>query len=150
MRLMIIGPTGAGKTTLSHALSGGNGKAQKTQMIDFVGNFIDTPGEYLEIPRFYKALFVTAQQADIIIMVIPADKCGIYLPDGIAQSFPRPVVGVINKTDLAGADMSAALAMLKKTGVKEPYYPVSARTGEGIIPLKFYLESLTNKLIKKI
>jgi len=147
MRIMFIGPSGAGKTTLSYALSGGGGKASKTQMIGFAGDFIDTPGEYLEIPRFYKALFVTAQQADIVIMVIPADKCGVYLPDGIAQSFPRPVVGVVNKIDLVGANLSWAEAVLEKVGVKKPYYAVSARTGEGLSSLKLYIRSLGHKSI---
>lgn len=145
MRLMIVGPSGAGKTTLSRALTGDNGKVQKTQMINFVGNFIDTPGEYLEIPRFYRALFVTAQQADIVIMAIPADKCGAYLPEGLAQAFPRPVIGVINKIDLAGADIHAAAGVLNKTGVKEPYFYISASTGLGISRLKFYLKTLDPK-----
>ncbi|MEL7565344.1 MAG: EutP/PduV family microcompartment system protein [Dehalobacterium sp.] len=145
MRLMIIGPSGAGKTTLSRALTGSKGKVQKTQMIDFVDRYIDTPGEYLEIPRFYKALFVTSQQADIVIMVVPADKYRIYIPEGLAQAFPRPVIGVINKIDLAGADIHAAAGVLNRTGVKEPYFHILASTGQGLSRLKSYLESLDPK-----
>ncbi|WP_214658948.1 EutP/PduV family microcompartment system protein [Candidatus Formimonas warabiya] len=136
---MLIGPTGAGKTTLSHALTGSTDQARKTQMIHFVGDFMDTPGEYLEIPRFYRALLVSAQQADRILLVVAADKPELQLPHGFAQAFSRPVIGVINKIDRVGCDLPSAYTILGETGVKEPYFPVSAATGQGLTGLKIYL-----------
>jgi len=47
---MLLGKTFCGKTTLIRALQQAPLGYKKTQAIDFLGDFVDTPGEYLEIP----------------------------------------------------------------------------------------------------
>jgi ethanolamine utilization protein EutP len=139
-KLMTIGPVGAGKTSLIHALSWEPGRTpQKTQSICFHATAIDTPGEYCQIPRFYPALLITAMEAAALLIIQDATRCMFSLPPGFAGMFARPVVGVITKMDLPGADAARAKACLKQAGVKEPIFCVSARTGEGLFELKHYL-----------
>ncbi|NPV69158.1 MAG: ethanolamine utilization protein EutP [Firmicutes bacterium] len=141
MRYLVVGPRGAGKTTLIRALVGCGGKAAKTQMIECTGAALDTPGEYLELPRFYRALLVTAQQADVVLWVTAAAGPHFRPPPGFASSFCRPVLGVITKTDVPGASLKAASEELALAGVEEPYFTVSALTGYGLAALAANLES---------
>lgn len=137
--IMIIGPVGAGKTSLMNAINQNCLKTEKTQSICFDGGMIDTPGEYAQIPRFYGALMVTATQAKLVIMVQDSTNFRISLPPGFAGMFPRPVIGVITKIDVAGSDHVKAQHYLKQAGVKEPYFFVSAKSGAGIAQLTNYL-----------
>ena len=52
-KVLLIGGIGAGKTSLKQKLMNEHLSYRKTQMLDFSQLFIDCPGEYLEIPRFY-------------------------------------------------------------------------------------------------
>ena len=47
-RMMLIGPSQCGKTSLTQCLRGENIHYQKTQAIVWSQTTIDTPGEYLE------------------------------------------------------------------------------------------------------
>ncbi|HAV9584953.1 TPA: propanediol utilization protein PduV, partial [Escherichia coli] len=47
-RMMLIGPSQCGKTSLTQCLRGENIHYQKTQAIVWSPTTIDTPGEYLE------------------------------------------------------------------------------------------------------
>lgn len=145
MRFLVVGPRGAGKSTLIRALTGCGGKVGKTQMIECLGEALDTPGEYLELPRFYRALLVTAQEADVVLWVAAASGPRFCPPPGLASSFCRPVLGVITKMDVPGADAEAAREELRQAGVKEPYFLVSAYTGSGLAALaaKLKLPSAT-------
>lgn len=111
-------------------------------MIEFVGNFIDTPGVYLEYPRFYEALVVCSQQADYVLMVIAANQRGIPIPPGFAHAFFRPVIGVINKIDLVDANIQYAGKVLVQADIKQPYYRISTATGEGLGELKARLDHI--------
>ena len=44
MKIMLIGPSAAGKTTLIQRLIDEEIKYDKTQAVEYIGNFIDTPG----------------------------------------------------------------------------------------------------------
>ena len=48
MKIMLIGPSAAGKTTLIQRLIDEEIKYDKTQAVEYIGNFIDTPGEYMQ------------------------------------------------------------------------------------------------------
>lgn len=142
MRFLVVGPRGAGKSTLIRALEGHSQPVGKTQMIECRGGAIDTPGEYLELPRFYSALLVTAQQADVVLWVAAAGGPRFRPPPGLAASFCRTVIGVITKIDLPGASCEAAAQELEAAGVKKPYYAVSAHTGVGLAALSAGLQGL--------
>lgn len=138
-KVMAVGPVGAGKTSLICALQKDQRKTEKTQSICFYDGAIDTPGEYSQIPRFYSALLVTAVEAAAVLMVQDATDCKMSLPPGFAGMFSRPVVGVVTKMDRPGADAKRAAACLRQAGVNDPYFFVSAYTGEGLDALVQYI-----------
>ena len=135
-KVMLVGPVGAGKTSLIQAMQQTNKKAEKTQSILFTDDAIDTPGEYAQIPRFYSALMVTATQADAVVIVQDAGDLKINMPPGFAGMFARKVVGVVTKVDKADIDKEKAKKNLLQTGVREPVFFVSAHTGEGLDELR--------------
>ncbi|WP_325535763.1 EutP/PduV family microcompartment system protein [Sporomusa sp.] len=137
--IMLVGPVGAGKTSLINVLNKSCRKAEKTSSICFSDGAIDTPGEYAQIPRFYSALAVTATNAEIVLMVQDATDFRIALPPGFAAMFPRPVVGVVTKIDAPGANQEDAKLRLFQAGIKEPFFCVSAYTGAGLAELTDYL-----------
>lgn len=141
-KVMLVGPVGAGKTSLIQAMQQTNKKAEKTVSILFSDGAIDTPGEYAQIPRFYSALMVTATQADAVVIVQDAGDPKIAMPPGFAGMFARPVVGVVTKVDKEGIDKEKSEQILLQTGVRKPIFFVSAHTGEGLNELREYLESL--------
>lgn len=100
-KVMLIGKTGCGKTTLAQRLLGEAVRYQKTQTVSLRGSCIlDTPGEYLEQRGMYKALIVTAADADLILFLQDAADPECAFSPGMASLFPKPVVGVITKCDL--------------------------------------------------
>jgi len=135
---MLVGPVGAGKTSLIHALHKDPKQAQKTQSIIFSDGAIDTPGEYAQIPRFYSALMVTAMEASVVVIVQDATDLKVNLPPGFAMMFSRPVIGVVTKIDVPGIDRVKLKSRLLQIGVKEPIFFISAHTGEGLDELAEY------------
>lgn len=138
-RIMLLGPVRAGKTTLLQALLQADGKAEKTQSIQFYDGGIDTPGEYSQMPRYYSALQVTAMGASHILIIQDASDTKISLPPGFARMFSKPVAGVVTKIDLPNADRQRACQRLKQAGVKQPVFYVSAHSGEGLEDLIEFL-----------
>ncbi|ECG4408346.1 propanediol utilization protein PduV, partial [Salmonella enterica] len=68
-RLMFIGPSQCGKTSLTQSLRGEALHYKKTQAIEWSPMAIDTPGEYLENRCLYSALLTSACEADVIALV---------------------------------------------------------------------------------
>lgn len=62
-KIILMGNSFCGKTTLCQRLAGKQLVYKKTQAIEVVASAIDTPGEYLENRGMYKALVVTAVEA---------------------------------------------------------------------------------------
>lgn len=102
-KIMMIGKIGCGKTTLSQRLLGEEVSYKKTQALEVLGqDILDTPGEYLEQRQFYKALVVTAVEADVILLLASAiDEQTAFSPRMSTMFSDKPVVGVITKVDLA-------------------------------------------------
>lgn len=100
-KAIFIGITGCGKTTLCQKLNMMNIEYKKTQAVEFYDKSIDTPGEYIENRFYYKALIVTAAEADVIALVYDCTNEENYLPPGFGSMFSKDVIGVITKIDLA-------------------------------------------------
>ena len=74
-RIILIGRSTAGKTTLCQRINNEELRYYKTQTVQVINqNMIDTPGEYLERRGFRGALVVTSADADIILMVQDATE----------------------------------------------------------------------------
>ncbi|MGB3977478.1 MAG: EutP/PduV family microcompartment system protein, partial [Tepidanaerobacteraceae bacterium] len=97
-KIMLIGASGAGKTSLIKAITG-TGEAKKTQALTFQNGFIDIPGEYMDIPRLNYAVTTTAMDADAIFVVQDATRQEPTTPPGFATMFNVPIFGIITKID---------------------------------------------------
>lgn len=143
-RIMIIGPTGSGKTTLCHKINGYDGPLRKTQDMIFGTHTIDVPGSYLENPWMYKHLIAAAQNgASQIVLIVDAVGKREDYSHGFAKVFSCPVIGVITKCGPEDECAKKCEEQLKKAGVEKPWFYISSKDDEvGIEKLKNYLFSL--------
>lgn len=139
-RFMIFGGAGAGKTTLLCALEErAVTHVLKTQMVDYSGWGIDTPGEFSEIGRLRRILVSTSFDAQLLIAVHDATRRRSSFPPNYFLTFPQETIGVVTKIDDPAADRENAVALLREAGVTGELFCVSALTGEGIAELRTYL-----------
>jgi ethanolamine utilization protein EutP len=141
-RFMLLGGVGAGKTTLIRTLEGAGRAARKTQMVEYAGWAIDTPGEYAERGGFRGHLAATAGDAQLLVAVQDAGRPASNFPPLYFTQFTRPVIGVVTKIDAPGADVGRATALLRAAGVRGEVFPVSAITGSGLSELRHCLLTL--------
>lgn len=128
-KLILMGRSGVGKTTLTQALKGEKAHYQKTQYIDYGDFLIDTPGEYAENHDLGAALCLYAYEADIVALLIAADEQYSLFPPNITCMVNREVIGIVTKCDKA--DPSRAENWLRLSGC-ETVYKVDSKTGKGI------------------
>jgi ethanolamine utilization protein EutP len=139
-RFMLIGGTGAGKTTLIRALEDKDPRQiRKTQMIDYSGWGIDIPGEFVEMGRLRRNLTVTSFDAQLLVAVQDATRSDVHFPPNYFLMFPQPTIGVITKLDAPAASIEQATTLLRQAGVTGEFFSVSAFTGLGISELRAYL-----------
>lgn len=139
-RIMIVGPTQAGKTTLAYLLNNTQGPLRKTQDVIYGKNTIDVPGSYIENPYMYRYLIATAQTASHILILVDQSRPVEVYPPGFAKTFTCPVIGVITKSDVVPENRKLCIQQLKRIGVKEPYYPISLSEYSGVETLKKLLQ----------
>ena len=141
-RIMLIGPSQCGKTSLTQSLNGEALHYQKTQAIVWSPGTIDTPGEYLENRCLYSALLASACEADIIALVLNADAPWSPFSPGFTGPMNKPVIGIVTKSDLAdssriscvenrliqaGAQKIFVTSALMKSGIDEMFVFLSAK-----------------------
>ncbi|MGE4509458.1 MAG: EutP/PduV family microcompartment system protein, partial [Eubacteriaceae bacterium] len=98
-RVALIGKIGSGKTTLKQRLSKDEIKYEKTQMITYYDDFIDTPGEFLELPFFSRQAINITLDAGLVILVSSCiDSQNSYSPNFVF-TYNIPTIGVITKID---------------------------------------------------
>ena len=137
-KIMFVGRSEAGKTTLKQALKGETITYHKTQYINHYDVIIDTPGEYAETKNLAGALAVYGCEADVIGLLMDATEPFSLYPPNICQSSNREIVGVVTKIDHPLADVEQATAWLKLAGCHK-VFPISSYTGEGITDILDYL-----------
>lgn len=135
-RIMVIGPSRCGKTTLVNELNNYKGELRRTQDMIYGKNTIDVPGSYIENSWMYKHIITAAQDASHVLILIDQSRCADVYPHGFAKSFRCPVIGVITKCDLMPENKMSCLRQLKTIGVSEPYFHISFSEGIGIEDLK--------------
>jgi ethanolamine utilization protein EutP len=134
---MLWGGVGAGKTTLLRALQHQeNNDVRKTQMVDYSGWGVDTPGEYCEMGDLRRHLVAASADARLILVVHDATRATTNFPPNYFRMFTQTVLGVVSKIDAAGADPQRATAILRQVGVQGEIYYVSAITGSGLSDLR--------------
>lgn len=140
-KIMLIGSSTCGKTTLCQRLNGLEIKYHKTQTIGVINNTIDTPGEYLENRQLYKGIIVTAADSDMILFLQDATDERFRFSPGQAAFFSVPVIGVVSKIDIAEKQQIDDAAELLELAGCEKIFFTSAVTGEGTRELLDYLEA---------
>ncbi|MBQ9156608.1 MAG: EutP/PduV family microcompartment system protein [Eubacterium sp.] len=131
MRIMLIGPSAAGKTTLIQRLRDKEIKYDKTQAVEYVGNFIDTPGEYMQQRGYWGSLTITSYDADIIGLVQDSTSEDCWFSGGVSTKFAKPVIGILTKIDSEDSNQKQGRSYLELAGCRD-IFPVSSYTGEGI------------------
>ena len=138
-RIILIGRSGAGKTTLIEALRGEELIYRKTQYINYESDFMDTPGEYAEGKELGGALAVYSYEADVVGLVIEATDDYSIFPPACAPVANRPVVGIVTKCDAHDARPELAAMRLRLSGC-DPIFYTSSRERQGIDEILDYLK----------
>jgi ethanolamine utilization protein EutP len=140
-RIMIIGPTACGKTTLVNALNEEDKPIRKTQNLIYGKNTIDVPGAYIENSWMYKYLISAMQDASHVLILVDQSKPAAVYSPGFAKVFRCPVIGVITKADVMPENEAKCVQQLKEIGAADSYFKISVQQDIGISALKEYLES---------
>ncbi len=143
-RIMLVGRSEAGKTTLTQALMGRDIKYEKTQYISYDDLIIDTPGEYMQTKELGSGLAVYSYESDIIGLLISATEPFSLYPPNITGQVNREVIGIVTKIDRPDANVEQAVNWLKLCGCKK-IFKVSSYTSEGIPELLEYLSKKQKK-----
>ncbi len=137
-KIILMGRSECGKTTLSQALRGEQLNYQKTQYMNYHDLLIDTPGEYAENKVLAGALALYAYEADVVGLLLSAtEQYSLYSPN-ITGLVNREVIGIVTQVDRPEADPLRAEQWLRLAGCEKVFF-VSAFTGEGIEALLNYL-----------
>ena len=120
-KVMLVGRSECGKTTLRQALKGGVIQYHKTQYINHYDVVIDTPGEYAETHTLGRALALYSYECDVIALLLNAAEPFSLYPPCVAATANRPVIGIVTQID-------------------NPNFHVSPSPGEGIWQVLSYLK----------
>ncbi len=137
-KLILMGRSESGKTTLTQALKGENIRYDKTQYVKFGDFLIDTPGEYAQTQHLGRALALYSYEADIVGLLIGADEPYSLFPPCCTCMANREVIGIVTKCQQAGANVKRAENWLRLSGCEKVFH-VDSVTGYGIDKLLDYL-----------
>ncbi len=138
-RLILMGKSESGKSTLISVMQNGDLSYHKTQYVLFSDDIIDTPGEYAETKTLGGALAVYSYESDIVGLVASATQQYSLFPPNIVGMSNRPVIGIITKTDSPFANSEMAAMWLEECGCEKIFF-TSAYTGDGIEELLNFLK----------
>lgn len=138
---MLVGPIGAGKSTLFKHLFGLKEDVHKTQALEYENSgCIDSPGEFFSYPRLYYALINTASDVEMLVYVHPANERDFRMPPGLLDVYrEKNIVGVITKIDLPDADVDFVEELIVTNGIKGPIFKVSCYDEKSIAKVRDFL-----------
>ena len=138
-KIVLMGRSESGKTTLTQALRGEEISYQKTQYILNGDMVIDTPGEYLEVKRLGAALALYSYEADVVGLLVASNEPYSMFPPNITCMVNRDVIGIVSKIDDEDGRCDLAEQWLKNSGCSHIFF-VDSVTGEGVDKIIEYLE----------
>lgn len=137
-KILLVGRSGAGKTTLTQALKGKEIVYHKTQYVNNYDVIIDTPGEYAENRTLGRALILYSYESDVVGLLMSAlEDYSLYSPNLVSLA-TREVIGIVTQIDQKEARVDLATMWLELAGCKKIFY-VSSVTGEGVPEILEYL-----------
>lgn len=138
-KIILVGRSESGKTTLIQALKGEKIHYHKTQYVNNFDVIIDTPGEYIESKIFGGALAMYTFEAQVVGLLLSAtEPYSLYSPC-ITPLANRDVIGIVTKTDHKNANPKQAEEWLRLAGCEKVFH-VSSYTGDGVWQIIDYLK----------
>lgn len=137
-KIIFMGRSECGKTSLTQAMRGEKVTYHKTQYVNTFDVIIDTPGEYAETARLAGALATFSYEADVVGLLLSAIEPYSLYPPSITVLANREVIGIVTKIDHRLANPKQAAEWLKLAGCRKIFY-ISSYSGEGIPELLEYL-----------
>lgn len=137
-KIILIGRSECGKTTLTQALRGEKIQYHKTQYVNHFDVIIDTPGEYAETKNLGGALALYSYEADVVGLLISATESYSLYPPCITAISTREVIGIVVQIDRPDANPALAADWLRLAGCGKIFF-VSSYTGEGVGEILEYL-----------
>ena len=137
-KIILIGRSGAGKTTLTQAMKGEEIKYHKTQYVNYFECIIDTPGEYAQTHELGYALALNFYEADVVGLLLSATEPYSLYPPNITCMVNREVVGIVTQINEPKADPERAARWLRLSGCKKIFY-VDSTVGTGVPDILSYL-----------
>ena len=115
-KIILVGRSEAGKTTLTQALKGEKIQYHKTQYVNYFDVIIDTPGEYAQTAHLGRALALYTYEAQVVGLLIAATEPYSLYPPCITSMTNRDTVGIITKINDEKANVERAERWLRLTG----------------------------------
>lgn len=137
-KIVLMGRSECGKTTLTQALKGEKIRYHKTQYINNFDVVIDTPGEYAQTKNLGYALALYSYEADVVGLLIAANEQYSLFPPNITCMVNRDVIGIVTKIDAPDAKPEQAERWLRLSGCKNIFF-VNSTANEGIAEILEYL-----------
>ena len=137
-KIILMGRSESGKTTLTQALRGERIRYRKTQYVNYFDVVIDTPGEYIQTKQLGYALALYAYEADVVGLLLSATEPYSLYPPNITGMVNRDVVGIVTKIHEENADAERAARWLRLAGCRK-IFEVDSKRGEGVAGLLEYL-----------
>ncbi len=137
-KIIFMGRSECGKTTLTQALRKEKIHYHKTQYVNHHDIVIDTPGEYAETKHLGYALALYSYEADVVGLLLSATEPYSLYPPCVTAAANREVIGIVTKIDKPDANPERAERWLRLAGCKKVFF-VNSKSGEGIDELYDYL-----------
>lgn len=137
-KLILVGRSEAGKTTLTQALKGEKIHYHKTQYVNRFDVIIDTPGEYMQTKNLANGLAMYTFEADVVGLLINACEPFSLYPPAVTPVCNRRVIGIITNINSPYSDLPQARRWLELAGC-DTIFEVDSKTGEGISDILEYL-----------
>ncbi len=137
-KIILVGRSETGKTTLRQALKGETIHYHKTQYVNYFDVVIDTPGEYAQTASLGRALALYTYEADVCGLLLSAIEPYSLYPPCCTSSTNRECIGIVTKINHPRANAERAERWLRLAGCKK-IFRVDSKTGEGIPEILEYL-----------
>lgn len=148
-RVALIGKISSGKTTLKQCLSKEEMKYAKTQMVSYFDDFIDTPGEFIELPFLSRQALNIACDAGLLILLVSSIDTQNSVPPNFVHTLNIPSIGVVTKIDLKEGNIRRSRNFLNYAGINpKQIYEISSKTGAGIEALEAVIHSYMDPIRK--
>ncbi|MEG2896745.1 MAG: EutP/PduV family microcompartment system protein, partial [Eubacterium sp.] len=108
--------------------------------------FIDTPGEFIELPFFCRQAINVSCDAGLLILLNSCVDSQNSVPPNFIHTFNIPTIGVITKIDRPDGNINRSRKFLNFAGLNsKKIYEISSYTGEGIEKLETIIHSYMDK-----